>query len=149
MSDPQNPSSPPAVTLERRVEALETALTTANKRIDQTATSTRVDELRDAIGERFDGVESRLDDLEDEATDVSASTAELATTDGVQTLKTRYLCHCGNPAILTFAFPGEAKQARCHLHESGIVLRKEFEPGRTHVASVERFPEIEAPSVVD
>lgn len=59
----------------------------------------------------------------------------------VQTLSTMFLCPCGAPAVMVFAFPGEAKQGRCEHHEQGTALRKEIEPGRTHVAAVERFDE--------
>lgn len=59
----------------------------------------------------------------------------------VQTLKPSYLCPCGANAVMVFAFPGEPKQGRCRLHEATTALRKEIEPGRTHVASVERIEE--------
>ncbi len=59
--------------------------------------------------------------------------------DHVQVLKGRILCHCGAPAVMTFAFPGAAKQGRCATHEQGTELRKEIEPGRTFVAQVERL----------
>jgi len=45
---------------------------------------------------------------------------------------------------MAFAFPGSAKQGRCATHEAGTELRKEIEPGRTFVASVERFDGPEA-----
>jgi len=59
--------------------------------------------------------------------------------DHVQVIQGRLLCHCGAPAVMTFAFPGSAKQGRCATHEQGTELRKEIEPGRTFVASVERL----------
>jgi len=59
----------------------------------------------------------------------------------IQTIETSFLCPCGQPAVMTFGFPGEPVQGRCRLHEAGTSLRKEIEPGRTHVASVERFDE--------
>lgn len=49
------------------------------------------------------------------------------------------LCACGAPAVMTFGFPGEPRQGRCVDHEAGTLLRKEIEPGRIHVAAVERF----------
>ena len=61
--------------------------------------------------------------------------------DQLQTLNTTFLCPCGAEAVMVFAFPGEAKQGRCSEHEQGTALRKEIEPGRTHVAAVERFDE--------
>jgi hypothetical protein len=61
--------------------------------------------------------------------------------DEIAVLDTVYLCPCGQPAIMTFGFPGEAIQGRCELHEQGTQLRKEIEPGRTHVAAVQRFDE--------
>ncbi len=61
-----------------------------------------------------------------------------------QTLKTSYLCPCGEPAVMTFAFPGGARQGRCATHEQGTELRKEIEPGRTYVASVERYDTVPA-----
>jgi hypothetical protein len=60
----------------------------------------------------------------------------------VQTLKTRYLCPCGADAVMTYAFPGQPRQGRCAAHEAGTELRKEVEPGRTYVASVERVTDI-------
>jgi hypothetical protein len=45
---------------------------------------------------------------------------------------------------MAFAFPGSAKQGRCATHEIGTELRKEIEPGRTFVASVERYDGPEA-----
>lgn len=45
---------------------------------------------------------------------------------------------------MAFAFPGSAKQGRCAPHEVGTELRREIEPGRTFVASVERFDGPEA-----
>ncbi len=65
----------------------------------------------------------------------------------VQTLQTRYLCPCGSPAVMTFAFPGEPKQGRCAVHEEGTILRKEPEPGRTYVASIERYPAVQTSRV--
>jgi len=52
-----------------------------------------------------------------------------------------YLCPCGQPAVMTFAFPGESRQGRCEQHEQGTQLRKEIEPGRTYVAAIERLDE--------
>jgi len=61
--------------------------------------------------------------------------------DGIQVLDAVFLCPCGQPAVMKFSFPGEATQGRCALHEPGTQLRKDLEPGRTHVASIERLDE--------
>lgn len=141
MSDPKDSSTPPTINLERRLEAVETLAAELKASTDELAS------YRARHSERLSELEDSVEQLTEGKTDIAPPV--FAAVEETQTLRTHYLCHCGNPAVMTFAFPGEAKQGRCKIHEAGTMLRKDLEPGRTHVAAVERFPEVETSSVVD